>query len=249
MREFGLIGYPLGHSFSKKYFSEKFCKEGIEAGYELFDIPDLDRDTLYRLLAEKPDLVGFNVTVPYKEKIAALCDSLSEDAAAIGAVNTVRVSRHSGGEISLHGYNTDWQAFRDSVKPVIAGGIRKALVLGTGGAAKAVVYALQSLQVDVTPVSRRRREGIIAYQDLNAAIMDEHKLIVNTTPLGMWPEIGNAPEIPYEHVGGDHFCYDIVYNPEVTEFMRRCASRGASVKNGLAMLHGQAELAWKIWNS
>ena len=181
MREFGLIGYPLGHSFSKKYFSEKFCKEGIEAGYELFAIPDLDRDTLYRLLAEKPDLVGFNVTVPYKEKIAALCDSLSEDAAAIGAVNTVRVSRHSGGEISLHGYNTDWQAFRDSVKPVIAGGIRKALVLGTGGAAKAVVYALQSLQVDVTPVSRRRREGIIAYQDLNAAIMDEHKLIVNTS--------------------------------------------------------------------
>ena len=117
MREFGLIGYPLGHSFSKKYFSEKFCKEGIEAGYELFAIPYLDRDTLYRLLAEKPDLVGFNVTVPYKEKIAALCDSLSEDAAAIGAVNTVRVSRHSGGEISLHGYNTDWQAFRDSVLP------------------------------------------------------------------------------------------------------------------------------------
>ena len=266
-----LIGYPLGHSFSKRYFSEKFSREGIDARYDLIPVEDLTREKLVEILAADPELIGFNVTVPYKEKVAAWCDRLSPDARAIDAVNTVRIIRDSYGVLALEGHNTDWQSFRNTIvnisncssepgsdklepgsnklEPTLlaksAGG--KSLLLGTGGAAKAVRHALLSLGYDVTPVSRRSAPGVKTYAELTEADLRDHRLVVNTTPLGMWPNVDTCPPIPYEYIGGEHLCYDIVYNPEVTEFMRRSAAQGATIKNGLAMLYGQADLAWKIW--
>lgn len=253
MREFGLIGYPLGHSFSGKYFSEKFRREGLQCAYNLFPMPDIGE--LPALLESHPQLIGLNVTIPYKEKVFPYLDTLSGDAQQIGAVNVIRIR-----EGRLEGFNTDWLGFAESVRPLLRPDVRRALLLGTGGASKAVAYALGLFGIKVTFVSRNPGKAmrdsesgdvmdinIIGYDSLDKTIMSANTLIINCTPLGTYPKTEAAPDIPYCLVTERHICHDLVYNPEMTEFMRRCAESGATVKNGLEMLHNQALLSWKIW--
>lgn len=244
---YGLIGYPLGHSFSEKYFKDKFHKEGIDNSYHLFPIKEIR--LLPELIGSHPDLMGLNVTIPYKRDVFAFLDSVSQDASAIGAVNVVRIERDNEGAVKgMKGFNSDWIGFMESLKPLLRNDIKNALVLGSGGASKAVVYALGKLGIRATVVSRSAGDGKISYDSLDWEIMADNLLIVNTTPLGMWPKIESSPEIPYEFITPDHVCYDLVYNPEITEFMKLSSEKGATVKNGLEMLHRQAEVSWKIWN-
>lgn len=243
---FGLIGHPLGHSLSQKFFTEKFRREGINAEYRMWDLPQLcGREDL-------PDAVGlrgFNVTIPYKRRILPMLDAVDDVAAAIGAVNVVKV-REEDGVRKLTGYNSDAPGFRQSLVDMpgfSADDHPRALVLGTGGASKAIVYALRSLGIEPTLVSRREAPGVITYADLDAEVMATHTLIVNCTPLGTFPDTEAAPPIPYDLVGGSHFCHDLVYNPSETLFMRLCGERKAMVKNGAEMLRNQALEAWRIW--
>lgn len=248
MKLYGLIGYPLGHSFSAEFFTEKFRREGIDAQYFNFELPDTG--DLMELLAERPELEGFNVTIPYKQLIIPYLTQLSAEAQRVGAVNTVRVTHDGDGNvIALTGHNTDAPAFARTVAPLLPVDAVSALVLGSGGASKAVCAALDSLGVSHTVVSRKPAEGSLAYSDLTPKVMAANLLIVNTTPLGMWPDTESCPLIPYDLLTGSHVCYDLVYNPADTVFMRKAAERGATVKNGLDMLHLQALLAWKIWNT
>ncbi|MCB0547623.1 MAG: shikimate dehydrogenase [Phaeodactylibacter sp.] len=245
---FGLIGYPLSHSFSKRYFNEKFRREN-RAGhhYELFPLEDIGE--LPGLISNHPNLRGLNVTIPYKQQVRAYLDGLDETAAAVGAVNTIKID---AGKCT--GYNTDVFGFELSLRRFLEGngttaeGLR-ALVLGTGGAARAVVYALRKMGIAFHLVSRSQRPEQLTYRELNETLMQNHRLIVNTTPLGMSPEVDTYPEIPFQHIGPQHLLYDLVYNPEETAFMARGKQRGAAVFNGLEMLHLQAEKAWEIWNS
>lgn len=200
-------------------------------------------------VAEAPNLCGLNVTIPYKEQIMPYLNALSDDAASIGAVNTVAVEYDSRGGITLTGHNTDVIGFRDSIRPLIKPDMTRALVLGTGGASKAVVHGLRSLGIEPTLVSRTAAEGRLTYADLTPEVMDSHKVIVNTTPLGMWPDVDSCPGIPYGLLTSAHLCYDLIYNPDTTLFMRRAAEHGAEVKNGLEMLLLQAFAAWQIWQS
>lgn len=246
---YGLIGYPLGHSFSAKYFAEKFKRENIDESYELFPIHKIEDMEL--LLRKNCSLKGFNVTIPYKRSIFGFLDEVSEDARNIGAVNVVRIDRNECADIPrLVGYNTDWSGFSESLLPLINDTIRNALILGTGGASAAVAYALSRLGIKYTFVSRTKKIEFesITYNDIDEKKMKDNLLIINTTPLGMYPETSSCPDIPYNLLTEHHLCYDLVYNPEVTEFMKRSSKFGARVKNGLEMLHIQAELSWKIWN-
>lgn len=246
---YGLIGYPLGHSFSPGFFKAKFEREGIDDSYELFPLEKIEE--VKRLVASKAELNGFNVTIPYKETILPFLTARTAAAKEIGAVNTVSVERDEQGRaIGLTGDNTDWIGFRDSLKPLLKPEMRKALVLGTGGASKAVVYALRQLGIEPTLVSRNRNpeRGIIAYEDITPQMMAENLVIVNTTPLGMTPNIETLPDIRYDCLTEGHLCYDLVYNPETTLFLQRSAEQGAAIKSGLEMLHLQAEAAWRIWN-
>lgn len=244
---YGLIGYPLGHSFSAKYFAEKFLIEDIHETYKLFPIPRIDN--LEGLIIENPDLRGLNVTIPYKKSVMDYLNSISEDAKAIGAVNVVKISRQEKDRMPyLSGYNTDWEGFSTSLRPLLRSNIKKALILGTGGASAAVAYALKRLGIEYAFVSRNAKDDAIPYRLLDKDIISEHLLIVNTTPLGMYPDISSCPDIPYEFLTSSHICYDLVYNPEITEFMRKASLKGATVKNGLEMLFRQAELSWEIWN-
>ncbi len=246
---YGLIGYPLGHSFSAKYFAEKFKRENIDEKYELFPIQKIEDIEL--LLKKNKSLKGFNVTIPYKRSIFGYLDEVSEDAKDIGAVNVVRIERDECAEISgLVGYNTDWSGFYESLLPLLNNNIKQALILGTGGASAAVAYALSRLGIKYTFVSRIKKNQYdsITYPDIDEQIIKDNLLIINTTPLGMYPEISTCPDIPYNLLTEHHICYDLVYNPEVTEFMKRSSKFGARVKNGLEMLHIQAELSWRIWN-
>ncbi|MDE6370125.1 MAG: shikimate dehydrogenase [Duncaniella sp.] len=246
-RVFGLIGYPLGHSFSRKYFTEKFAAENINAEYRNFEIPSID--LLKGILDSTPGLTGLNVTIPYKQQVMPMLDSLDPEAEAIGAVNVIKVTRGADGRIAgLKGYNSDVVGFRNSIAPLIKPGHKDALVLGTGGAAKAVWYGLKSLGLNPVYVSRSAREGVLTYADLDDEVMARCRVIVNATPLGMHPDVTACPPIPYDLITPDHVLYDVVYNPELTEFMRRGAERGATVKNGIEMLLGQAVEAWRIWN-
>ena len=257
MRLFGLVGYPLSHSFSQRYFTEKFAREGCE-GYDYRNFPITDIGLLRQLLEQQPDLRGFNVTIPYKEQIIPLMDELDAVAGKTGAVNTVQVVR-SGKDICLKGYNTDVYGFSRSLEEWFqATGFRfqvsgfkfQVLVLGTGGASKAVVCALHGLGADVHLASRHEGKGIYkTYDRLNADDIAAHPLIVNTTPLGMFPDIDECPAIPYQYLTEKHYLYDLVYNPEETLFMRKGREMGASVKNGECMLHLQADKAWEIWNN
>lgn len=244
MLQYGLIGYPLGHSFSKKYFTEKFEKEKIQAEYLNFEIENLD--VLPVLLEKYPNLRGFNVTIPYKQQILGYLTKQSEEAQIIGAVNCVKIERHSAG-CQLIGYNTDTYGFRTALLRFIPPHIKHSLVLGNGGAAKAIRYTLQQLGISSLTVSRTpRQEQEIGYADAGAYLPDYH-LIVNTTPLGTWPNTNTYPLIPYEQLTSRHYLFDLVYNPEITTFMKKGAEAGARVCNGLEMLAGQAEAGWKIW--
>ncbi len=246
---YGLIGYPLGHSFSYTYFNQKFQSEGIPARYLNFEIDDIAK--LLDVLAEYPDIRGLNVTLPYKQKVIPFLDSLDEKARQIGAVNVIKVSRTEAGDISLKGYNSDVVGFSDSLKPQLSDLRKKALILGTGGAARAVRQAMTDLGVESMMVSRSRRPDsyIITYDELTPEIMAEYHMIINTTPLGMYPHTDECPEIPYHLLTPAHLCYDLIYNPEETLFMRLSAEHGAEVKNGLEMLLLQAFVSWDIWNS
>ena len=244
MREFGLIGKTLKHSFSQKYFEEKFKREQItDASYSLFELSDINQITGF--IRQHPQLVGFNVTIPYKQQIIPYLDELSEEAAAVNAVNTVVIER-VGGQILTKGHNTDIIGFRESLREVDLP--KQALVLGTGGAAAAVTYVLENLGCRCTAISRDPQRGF-PYSALNADIIRQHKFIVNCTPLGTYPNINEKPDIPYEGLSGEHFLYDLVYNPSETAFLKEGILRGAKVQNGLQMLHAQAEASWRIWNN
>lgn len=243
---YGLIGFPLTHSFSKTYFNNKFESENINAEYLNFEIPDIG--DLMEVVAEYPDLCGLNVTIPYKEQVIPYMDEMDADAAAIGAVNVIKFIRSKGDDLRFKGYNSDIVGFSDSIRPLLTPYRDKALVLGTGGASKAVVRGLQNLGVESQLVSRSKKEGVITYGEIDAEIMATHKIIVNTTPLGMYPHVDECPDIPYGLLTPQHLCYDLLYNPDVTLFMKRAREMGAEVKNGLEMLLLQAFESWRIWN-
>ncbi len=246
MKRYGLIGYPLGHSFSQKYFTEKFSRENIDADYTLFPIPTID--DLPALLNDIPELVGLNVTIPYKEKVIPFLDDFDADAKAVGAYNVIKITRQPNGKYFLKGYNSDTYGFRESIRPLLQPHHKKALVLGTGGASKAAVATLHSLGISTTLVSRSQSKGQLTYDDLSAEVMAENLLIVNATPLGMSPNVDTCPPIPYDCLTTKHLCFDIVYNPLKTLFLQKAEQQGVTIKNGLEMLHLQAEGAWKIWN-
>ncbi len=248
MKLYGLLGYPLGHSFSAKYFAEKFAKEGIDATYKNFEFAEVADAVAY--LLQQDDLQGFNVTIPHKQAIMPYLNGLSAEAEAIGAVNVVCVKRDADGTVKLLGCNSDVVGFSNSIQPLLRPKLHsKALVLGTGGASKAVMYGLRKLGVEPIYVSRTPKEGQLTYDDLTPEVMRDYKVIVNCTPLGMYPKVDACPDIPYQYLTPDHLLYDLVYNPLETLFMKRGAAQGAVVKNGLEMLHLQAEAAWVDWNS
>ncbi len=247
MKLYGLIGFPLGHSFSAKFFTQKFSREGIDAEYRNFELPDIG--DFMELLSEYPELQGLNVTIPYKELIIPYLTSLSPQARAIGAVNVVRISHDSNGNITaLEGHNTDAPAFARTLARLLPQEAVSALVLGTGGASKAVAAALDALAISHTSVSRSHGDNRITYDGLSDELMARNRIIINTTPLGMSPKADACPSLPYDSITSRHICYDLVYNPAETLFMQKCAEHGAVVKNGLDMLHLQALLAWQIWN-
>lgn len=245
MRLFGLIGFPLSHSFSKKYFSEKFEKENIsDAKYDLFEIESAD--SLPDILAQHSNLEGLNVTIPHKQAVIPFLDDLDEPVKEIQAVNVIK--RMPDG--TLKGFNSDYHGFKYSLLNFIASPEnKKALVLGTGGASKAVKAALNSLNISFKMVSRTGTGEILNYADLTKEVIEEHQLIINTSPLGMHPKTDTCPDLPYEALTKEHYLFDLVYNPETTLFMQKGLDKGAKAKNGLEMLILQAEKAWEIWNS
>ena len=243
---YGLIGYPLTHSFSQNYFNQKFRNENIDAEYVNFEIPDIG--DLMEVISENPNLHGLNVTIPYKEQVIPYLDEIDEDAAQIGAVNVIKFIRNKNSVI-FKGYNSDIIGFCDSIAPLLTPNRNKALILGTGGAAKAVYHGLKKLGVEPMYVSRNKQEDMLTYGELTNDIMAEYKVIVNTTPLGMYPRMDECPNIPYQCLTTEHLCYDLLYNPDVTLFMKRAEENGAEVKNGLEMLLLQAFAGWNIWNS
>lgn len=246
MERYGLIGKPLGHSFSQKYFTEKFSKEGIDARYDLFEI-DRAAD-IYEVINRCGGMCGLNVTIPYKEDVLELLDGMDDEARAIGAVNVIAVKSDNAGKITLLGHNSDVTGFVKSIEPLIKPTDKKALVLGTGGASKAVIYGLRNrLGIEPTLVSRHPKEGQLSYTDINEDIMNEYTVIVNATPVGMYPKVDKCPTIPYELITAKHVCFDLVYNPLETLFLKKSAEHGAAVKNGLDMLHIQADEAWDFW--
>lgn len=246
MKQYGLIGYPLSHSFSRRFFTEYFEKESIAAEYLNFEISDIK--LLTNVINENPQLIGFNVTIPYKEVIIPYLDSCDVKAAAIKAVNTVKIDR-SGERISLKGFNTDLIGFRNSIFPLLKPHHKKALILGTGGASKAIVATLKDLSIATQLVSREAKEGVsISYDQLTKEIMEDFSVVVNTTPLGTFPKTEAFPEIPYEFLSNKHLLFDLVYNPAITQFLQKGADHGAITKNGLEMLELQAMAAWAIWN-
>ena len=247
---YGLIGFPLTHSFSKRFFTDKFIREGIkESSYDLYEMQTLDK--LPDLLKAKQDLRGLNVTIPFKKDVIAYLDDLDDSSAErIGAVNTIKIFADG----STKGFNTDYYGFRQSMTEWLdrrgeTSSNFKALVLGNGGAAKAVQVALQDLHVEYKLVSRQEADDSLLYQDLNEEIMDSHRLIINTTPLGTFPNVEGCPSIPFEFVTKNHYLYDLVYNPAETTFLKNGVAKGAVIQNGLKMLELQAEKAWDIWTS
>jgi shikimate dehydrogenase len=242
---YGLLGFPLTHSFSQTFFNQKFESENINAKYLNFEIPDIG--DIMEVVAEHPTLMGLNVTIPYKEQVLPYLDDIDSEAQNIGAVNVIKIIRKKN-NLQFKGYNSDVIGFSDSLRPLLTPERNKALVLGTGGAAKAISYGLNKLGVSPTYVSRKPKEGQLTYDDLTPEIMAEYKVIVNTTPLGMYPHVDECPNIPYELLSPAHLCYDLIYNPDTTLFMKKAATYGAEVKNGLEMLLLQAFVSWKIWN-
>ena len=246
MQLFGLLGFPLGHSFSKTYFTEKFKAEKIDAEFVNLESDNIEQ-TL-QVIKTTPSLKGFAVTIPYKEKIIPYLDHISEDARKIGAVNSVKVEHTISGSI-LTGYNTDILGFRESLLEFIQTPPTQALLLGTGGASKAVRNALVSLGIEVFTVSRTPHSSSEISYDQVAHYLPNTPLIINATPVGMWPYVTDCPDIPYHLLSSNHYLFDLIYNPEITEFMHRGEQQGARIKNGLQMLHLQADYSWKLWNT
>lgn len=244
MKTYGLIGYPLGHSFSRGYFTDFFAQQAIEAEYKNFELPSIEQ--LPSLLESKETLCGFNVTIPYKQQVFAYLDELDEAAQAIGAVNVVKVIDKEGKQY-LKGYNSDYIGFTESIRPLLKPHHTRALILGTGGASKAVNFALRQMEIETLYVSRTAREGIITYNDLTPELMAQHTIIVNTTPLGMHPKVNECPPIDYSTITEQHLLYDVIYNPAKTLFLQHGEEHGATISNGMDMLIGQAKAAWKIW--
>lgn len=259
MKKFGLIGFPLVQSFSKSYFTDKFEKLGLkDYEYNLYPLEALS--DFPQLIQNEPELVGLNVTIPHKIGIMYYLNSVSPEARAVDAVNCIKVTQkdllsdYFSGELSidgmhLEGYNTDVYGFKESLKPLLREQHIKALVLGHGGAARAVLYVLKKLHIEYQVVSRKSSHLHLSYSDLDEEIIRDHKLIIDTTPVGSYPNVKDALEFPYSSIGEEHLLYDLVYNPEETEFLRRGRLQGAVTKNGLEMLHLQAEKSWEIWQS
>lgn len=246
MKKFGLIGYPLGHSFSKNFFNEKFASENIDAQYVNFEIPTIDE--FPKVTATNPDLCGLNVTIPYKEKVISYLDHIDPVAAEIGAVNVIKFE-WTKGKLRLTGYNSDVIGFTRSIESLLESYHKKALILGTGGSSKAINYGLKQLGLETRFVSRNRHDDhTITYKEITPEIMDEYKVIVNCTPIGMYPQADQCPDIPYECLTSRHLLYDLLYNPDTTLFMKKGSDQGAVVKNGLEMLLLQAFGSWEIWN-
>ena len=245
MRQFGLIGRKLGHSFSAKYFAEKFEREGLssECSYLLYELPEIE--CVEEFIASTPSLVGFNVTIPYKQQIIPYLDDLSDEARAIGAVNCVKILS-DGRRV---GYNTDVVGVRSSLERLLGDvAVESALILGTGGASQAVRYVLAERGIGYMIVSRDKERGDVTYDELTSEMVVASKLIVNCSPVGMYPAVEHAPAIDYGALSDGHFLFDLVYNPEITRFMELGAAQGAHTLSGLDMLYAQAEAAWKIWN-
>jgi shikimate dehydrogenase len=247
MRHFGLIGYPLSHSFSKGYFADKFLREGIaDCSYENFPISSISE--LSHLIAGDTCLAGLNVTIPYKEQVLSYLDEIDGEAQKVGAVNTLRIQRN--GKIRIKGYNTDVHGFRQSIGPMMKDHCRKALILGTGGASKAVAFVLAEMGLEVLWVSRNPvGSNHIPYSAVDENLISESHVIVNASPIGMYPNIQACPDIPYTAITPHHLLYDLIYNPEETQFLTLGKAQGAEIKNGLQMLYLQAERSWEIWNS
>ena len=242
---YGLIGHPLGHSFSKDFFNQKFQTENIDAQYLNFDIPTIE---LLNEILTRQQIKGLNVTIPYKEKVIPFLDELSEEAKSIGAVNVIKVYQQEN-KIRLKGFNTDVIGFTESLQPLLNPTHKKALILGTGGASKAVQFGLQQLNIEPLFVSRRNCDNTLTYSQLTSKVMKEHTVVINCTPVGMHPHTDECPEIPYEFIGEGHILYDLVYNPEETLFLKKGKAVGATTKNGLEMLLLQAKAAWNIWTN
>ena len=245
MDRYGLIGYPLGHSFSVGYFNEKFSNEHINAKYINFEIPSIE--DFAEVIESNPELRGLNVTIPYKEQVIPYLDSLSPEANAIGAVNVIRITR-KGDKTHLKGFNSDVIGFTRSIEPLLERHHKKALILGTGGASKAVDYGLRSLGIETKFVSRTKRPGFFTYEEITPKIIKDYNIIVNCTPLGMYPNTDVCPTLPYEAMDSHNLLYDLLYNPDETLFMQKGKEHGAITKNGLEMLLLQAFASWEFWN-
>ena len=244
MKTFGLIGFPLSHSFSARYFTEKFLREGIaDCRFQLFPLEHIGGFS--RLIDEQSSLCGLNVTIPYKQQIIPFLHTMDAAAAEIGAVNCIAFSR-THGMLRLKGYNTDAYGFESSLVPLLKPWHQQALIFGNGGAATAVKYVLQKLNISYRVVSRT--PGDLTYGELDRSFMESHTLLINTTPLGMHPDTEKCPDIPYQYMGEKHLAYDLIYNPAETRFLHTAAARGSVIKNGLEMLYLQAEKSWYIWN-
>lgn len=246
MEQYGLIGYPLGHSFSKKFFTEKFAAEQIDAVYDNYEIPSAEM--LLDVVKDNPDLRGLNCTIPHKQAIIPLLDEMTDEARQIGAVNVICIKRTADGKPYLKGYNSDIIGFMDSIRPLLKPSHKKALILGTGGASKAIRVGLEQLGLEWKYVSRRPAEGQFTYEDITADIIHQWPVIVNCSPVGMYPHVDESPALPYDAMNEDNLLFDLVYNPLETQFMQRGSAHGATVKNGLEMLHLQALASWRFWH-
>ena len=244
MRKYGLIGFPLGHSFSKRFFSNKFENENIDAHYSLYELENIEKFTT---LLEDSDLCGINVTIPYKEKVIPFLNELDDTALKIGAVNVIKFIRNNG-ELTLKGFNSDAIGFENSLTPHLKAHHTNALILGTGGASKAIYYVLNKLGIKTTFVSRTAKDGYLTYEDLNEQVLSANTVIVNASPVGTYPHSDECPDIPYQFINSKHLLFDVVYNPAETLFLKKGRNQGATGLNGEEMLNLQAVAAWEIWN-
>jgi shikimate dehydrogenase len=241
--KFGLVGRNISYSFSRGFFADKFKKESLQHSYVNFDLQSIEE--LDDIIRNTPNLKGLNVTIPYKEEVIPILDDLNKRARKIGAVNTIRITRYQ----KLIGYNTDYYGFKNSLKPHLKKHHKRALILGTGGASKAIAYALKKLKIQYDYVSRTEKEGVkFLYTDLTEDIISSYNIIINCTPIGTYPDVNECPDIPYDAITERHILYDLIYNPEQTKFLSCGDIKGATTINGLEMLKLQAEKSWDIWN-
>lgn len=246
MRKFGLIGYPLGHSFSQKYFTEKFSRENInDCSYDNYPLKHIE--LLPGLIAGNPELCGLNVTIPHKTAVLKFIDVMEPSIDEIGAANVLKF-RRTGNNITVYGFNTDVTGIRDSITPYLRDNIKNVLILGTGGSSKAAAYTMKTMGMNVKFVSRSGKDSILSYSDLSPDHFRSADIIINTTPLGMSPDISSKPEIDYRLLNEKHILFDFVYNPEYTSFLKAGKERGCTIITGLKMLYSQADRSWEIWN-